>query len=92
MLIETEYTARKDFMAQDELLSEMVHAASSCIRCVSCSVDEYVFPLDDKPIDVAFASNYLCHDCEEVAVNMQAAAQSRFYADASLLRDREKKT
>jgi len=79
-------------MAQDELLSEMVLAASSCFRCVSCGVEEYIFPLDDKPIDLAFAANYLCHDCEEVVINMQAAAPSKFYSDASPLRDRERKT
>lgn len=90
MLIETEYTARKDFMEQDELLSEMVLAASSNLRCVSCGVDEYVFSLDDKPIDIAFAANYLCDDCEEVAVNMQVAAQSSLHATPNPSRDHRK--
>lgn len=77
-------------MAQEELLSEMALAASSSLHCISCGVEEYVFPLDDKPIDVTFAANYLCHDCEEVVVNMQAAAQSNFYPTPSPSRDRRK--
>ena len=77
-------------MAQDELLSEMVLAVSSSLRCVSCGVEEYVFPLEDKPIDMAFAANYLCHDCEEVVINMQVAAQSNLYPISSSSRDKRK--
>jgi hypothetical protein len=70
-------------MTQNELLSEMVLEDSSSLRCVSCDVEEYVFPLDDKCIDAGFVANYLCHDCEEVVINMQAAAQSRHFSIVS---------
>lgn len=55
---------------------DVLLAASNHLRCVACGVEEYVFPLDDQPIDASFAATYLCEECEEIAEVMHLASRS----------------
>ena len=47
-----------------ELLGAALLATSSTLRCTSCGAEEHVVSLDDQPIDEAYASNYLCDECD----------------------------
>jgi hypothetical protein len=68
-------------MTKKDLLQEVILAASSSLRCTGCGIEELVLPLDDQPIDEAFAVLYLCDECEEISESMRLAAESSFSQD-----------
>jgi len=47
-----------------DIIESVVLAASSTARCTVCGAEEMVMALDDKPLDEAFLSNYICDECE----------------------------
>lgn len=60
-----------------ELMGATLLAASSTLRCTTCGVEEFVVPLDDQPIDEMFAANYLCDECEDLALLAPALDNAR---------------